>query len=227
MLNRWLPFIGLVAVLVAIPGPAVILAIRTALTRGTGTALRVSLGAFIGDLVWVAAAVFGVTTLLVSSQIAFDILRWAGAAYLVYLGVRLIRTRRGANLTMVVGEGERDSAGAGGVEGTDGAEPTPERRRLLRHPLVEGMVIELSNPKTLLVFTSVIPQFLPNDADSVDVAMLGVTFALLGLTSMSLYSVLMGATRKAVAKSGATHRLLRLSGGILVTFGIRLVLEQA
>ena len=81
MLNHWLPFIGLVAVLVAIPGPAVILAIRTALTRGTSTALRVSLGAFIGDLVWVAAAVFGVTTLLVSSQVAFDILRWAGAAF--------------------------------------------------------------------------------------------------------------------------------------------------
>lgn len=219
MLNRWLPFIGLVAVLVAIPGPAVILAIRTALTRGTGTALRVSLGAFIGDLVWVAAAVFGVTTLLVSSQVAFDILRWAGAAYLVYLGVRLIRTRRGANLTMVVG----DTQGAV----TDGTDDAPERRRLLRHPLVEGAVIELSNPKTLLVFTSVIPQFLPKNADSLDVAMLGVTFALLGLASMSLYSVLMGATRAAVAKSGATHRLLRLSGGILVTFGIRLVLEQA
>ena len=214
VLNHWFPFIGLVAVLVAIPGPAVILAIRTALTRGTSTALRVSLGAFIGDLVWVAAAVFGVTTLLVSSQIAFDILRWAGAAYLVYLGVRLIRTRRGANLTMVVGA-------------SDEPEASPERRRLLRHPLVEGMVIELSNPKTLLVFTSVIPQFLPRDADSFDVATLGVTFALLGLTSMSIYSVLMGATRTAVSKSGATHRLLRLSGGILVAFGIRLVLEQA
>ena len=205
--------------LVAIPGPAVILAIRTALTRGTGTALRVSLGAFIGDLVWVAAAVFGVTTLLVSSQIAFDILRWAGAAYLVYLGIRLIRTRRGANLTMVVGDGDSTDDGT--------ADQTPGRRRLIRQPLVEGMVIELSNPKTLLVFTSVIPQFLPHDANSVDVAMLGATFALLGLTSMSLYSVLMGATRKAVSKSGATHRLLRLSGGILVTFGIRLVLEQA
>lgn len=218
MLNHWLPFIGLVAVLVAIPGPAVILAIRTALMRGTGTALRVSLGAFIGDLVWVAAAVFGVTTLLVSSQIAFDILRWAGAAYLVYLGVRLIRTRRGANLTMVVGSSDESSVDD---------DQAPEPRRLLRHPLVEGMVIELSNPKTLLVFTSVIPQFLPHDADSFDVAMLGVTFALLGLTSMSVYSVLMGATRKAVKKSGATHRLLRLSGGILVAFGIRLVLEQA
>jgi threonine/homoserine/homoserine lactone efflux protein len=88
-----LAFTALSAVLVVIPGPAVMLVLKHALTRGQVPALFTAAGVLVADLVWAMASVVGLTALLVSSQIAFDLVRYLGAAYLTYLGVRLMLAR--------------------------------------------------------------------------------------------------------------------------------------
>src|SRR5690242_18802976 len=88
-----LGFAALSVVLVIIPGPAVMLVLKSAVARGRGPALVTALGVLTADLVWALASVAGLTAVLVSSQIAFDIVRYVGAAYLIYLGIKLLLTR--------------------------------------------------------------------------------------------------------------------------------------
>jgi threonine/homoserine/homoserine lactone efflux protein len=89
-MSRYLAFVALMTVLCLIPGPAVILAMQKAVTSGYRGALRTAAGVLAAGLVWAAAAVAGVSAVIVASQPAFLALRIAGAAYLVYLGARLL-----------------------------------------------------------------------------------------------------------------------------------------
>jgi threonine/homoserine/homoserine lactone efflux protein len=199
-------FLLLIAVLVAIPGPAVVLIMKHAVLRGRRSALLTASGVLTADLVWVGASVTGVTALLVASRPAFEALRFIGAAYLVYLGVRLL-LRRGAAQQP--------------VSARSGDAPTGSGRRAFR----EGVLCDLSNPKTLLVFTSVIPQFVPSHGGALDVALLGVIFALLGFVSLLIYAVVLGTTHRVVRRPRLSSALLRLSGAALVAFGVGLALE--
>ena len=200
MLSRLAPFIGLVAVLVAIPGPAVVLIMKTSVLRGRRSAATTAIGVFVGDLVWVTASVAGLTAVLMASRPAFEVLRFAGAAYLIYLGVRLMLSRR---------HGDAD------VQTTV---PTP--RRSGQRAFVEGLLCELSNPKALLVFTSVIPPFLPSSSSSFELAVFGLVFATVGLGSLLVYVLVFGASRRLVRRPRFADRLMRGSGGILTAFGL-------
>jgi threonine/homoserine/homoserine lactone efflux protein len=200
-----LAFAGLCAVLVAIPGPAVVLVMKSAVARGRRTALVTAAGVFVADLVWVLASVVGLTALLVSSQTAFEVLRYAGAAYLLYLGVRLLLTR------------DVDS-----VRG-----PVGLPRVTWRRAFTEGLLCDLSNPKTLIVFASVIPQFLAvGSSGPLDAQVLGVVFAVLGFGSLLAYTVVFGAARGLVSRARVFRAVMRGGGALLAAFGVGLVLEQ-
>src|SRR3954452_5477120 len=134
-----LAFAALSAVLVTIPGPAVILVLKNAMLRGRGSAIVTALGVLVADLIWAMASVVGLIALLVASQFALDVVRVAGAAYLFYLGVRLLRTRE---FDMSVD-----------AEAWRPSHVTPGRA------FGEGFLCDLSNPKTVLVYASIIPQF--------------------------------------------------------------------
>ena len=90
----------------------------------------------------------------------------------------------------------------------------------------EGVVCDLSNPKTALVFTSVIPQFLTSSATAADVAALGVLFAALGLLSLLLWVALGVASRRVIAISRVRWVIMRVSGAVLVAFGARLAFSR-
>jgi threonine/homoserine/homoserine lactone efflux protein len=200
-----LAFAGLCAVLVAIPGPAVVLVMKSAVARGRRTALVTAAGVFVADLVWVLASVVGLTALLVSSQTAFEVLRYAGAAYLLYLGVRLLLTRD--------------------VDSLRGPAGLP--RVTWRRAFTEGLLCDLSNPKTLIVFASVIPQFLAvGSSGPLDALVLGVVFAVLGLGSLLAYTVVFGAARGLVSRARVFRAVMRGGGAVLAAFGVGLVLEQ-
>ena len=92
-MSRYFAFVALVTVLVLIPGPAVILVMQKAVATGYRGALRVAVGVLGADLVWAAAAAAGVSAVIVASEPAFLALRFAGAAYLIYLGARLLVAR--------------------------------------------------------------------------------------------------------------------------------------
>ncbi|WP_027008338.1 LysE family translocator [Conexibacter woesei] len=208
MASLW-SFLLAALVLVALPGPATTLVMKNALTRGPRSALVTSAGVFSADLVWMAASVVGLTAVLVASAPAFTAIRLIGAAYLVFIGVRLLLAR-GAF-------GEEPAAG----ESRAAVVPVPARRAFR-----EGLLCDLSNPKTLLVFTSVIPQFLGHDASPLDLAAFGLVFATAGLASLVAYTIIFSRARRATRHPRVRTTLLRLGGAILIAFGIRVAVES-
>lgn len=201
-----LTFAALAAVLVVIPGPAVILVLKSAMLRGRGSAVVTGLGVLTADLIWATASVIGLTALLVSSQVALDVVRVAGAAYLFYLGVRLMRTRE-FNVAV-----EADAGGPSKVS--------------TARAFGEGFLCDMSNPKTVLVYASVIPQFLNASSSGVDAFVLGVVFATLGFVTSLFYALVFGTARTLLSNRRVMRNLLRGSGGILVLFGVGLLVEH-
>jgi threonine/homoserine/homoserine lactone efflux protein len=207
---HYFAFAALVSVLVLIPGPAVILVMQKAVTAGYRGALRVGAGVLAADLVWAAAAAAGVSAVIVASEPAFLALRFAGAAYLIYLGARLLLAPGEKLLPAPPAEGgDETPAGAG-------------RSRAFR----QGFLCDMTNPKTLLVFTSVMPQFIPAGSSPLRPALLGLTFAVLGFASLTLYSLVLGRAGRMLRRPKLARRLMRGSGGILVGFGVVLAAER-
>ncbi|MFI0743077.1 LysE family translocator [Streptomyces sp. NPDC021100] len=202
-------FCALSVVMVVIPGPAVMLVLKSAVARGRAPALLTALGVLAADMVWAGASAAGLTALLVSSQIAFDAVRYLGAAYLLYLGIKLLITRVTA----------------------DSPEPAPPapaggkpvgRGRAFR----EGLISDLSNPKTVIVFTSVIPQFLDHGARPADTLVLGALFAVIGFLSLVAYALVFSAAAKMLRSARVTRAILRAGGAILAAFGVGLAVER-
>jgi len=203
-------FLALAAVLVAIPGPAATLVMKNAIARGLRPALATAAGVLAADVVWMAASVAGLTALLAASEPLFLAVRVAGAVYLVVLGLRLLLARR------------EQPAGAEAAR--------PRRAATAGRSFREGVVCDLSNPKTVLVFTSVIPQFLGSGGGGGRVAglvVLGGAFALCGFASLAVYAVAFAQARRVAARPALRRLLLRLSGAVLVAFGVRVALEPA
>jgi threonine/homoserine/homoserine lactone efflux protein len=139
--SLWL--FGLAALaLLAIPGPSVLYIVVQSAERGRRVGLAAVAGVHLGSLVHVAAATAGLSALVVASALAFSIVKYGGAAYLVYLGVRKLLER----------DREQD------VE----TEPEPLRRALVR-----GIVVNVLNPKTALFFLAFLPQFIDADRGGV------------------------------------------------------------
>lgn len=210
-MSHYFAFVALMTVLVLIPGPAVILVMKAAITTGSGNALRVATGVLTADLVWAAAAAAGVSAVIVASEPAFLTLRFAGAAYLVFLGARLLLAPKDKLLPGLPATGDED--------GTATQARPPRAFR-------QGFLCDMTNPKTLLVFTSVLPQFVPAGATPVLPALLGITFAVLGFASLALYALVLARAGGMIRRPKLTRRLIRGSGGVLVGFGVALVAER-
>jgi threonine/homoserine/homoserine lactone efflux protein len=147
---------------------------------------------------------------IVASEPAFLALRFAGAAYLLYLGARLLLAPKDKLVPAAPAGGEDESPAAAG------------RPRAFR----QGFLCDMTNPKTLLVFTGVIPQFIPAGSSPFLPALLGVTFAGLGFTSLTLYSLVLARAGGMLRRPKLARRLMRGSGGILVGFGVALAAER-
>ena len=131
--SRFLVFLSAALILAITPGPGIFYVLARSLRGGRREGVLSAAGTFLGGLVHVAAAAFGLSAILAASAIAFEIVRYAGAAYLIYLGYRMIRTRHQ--------DAVMEAAGA--RNGT----------------FVQGVMTEVLNPKTALFFLSFIPQF--------------------------------------------------------------------
>ena len=164
----WLFGLAALALLV-IPGPSVLYIVFQSAEQGRRVGLASVAGIHLGTLVHVAAASAGLSALIVASTLAFSVVKYAGAAYLVYLGIRKLL--------------ERD------------AETRVEREREpLRRALVRGMIVNVLNPKTALFFLAFLPQFVAPDRGGVwsQALVLGFVFVGLGLVTDSLYALAAG-----------------------------------
>ena len=148
--------------------------------------------------------------MIAACEPAFLTLRSAGAAYLIYLGVRLLLAPEEKLLPTALARREDETV------------PRAGRTRAFRL----GFLCDMTNPKTLVVFTSVIPQFVPAGSAPFRPALLGVTFAALGFASLALYSLVLGRAGGVIRRPELARRLIRGSGGVLVGFGVALAAER-
>lgn len=194
------------ALLTITPGLDTALVLRTAAVEGAKRAALAGAGICAGCFVWGAAVAMGLGVLLDASALAFNILKWAGAAYLVWLGIGMILKPR-----------ERFEVD-GPVGSTNGDDFAWMRR---------GFLTNLLNPKVGVFYVSFLPQFLPAGAPAAPFTFLLVTMHV--VMSLFWFAALIAATRPiagALQKAPVVRWLDRLTGGVFLAFGVRLALER-
>jgi threonine/homoserine/homoserine lactone efflux protein len=156
--------------LAVVPGPAVLYIVARSVDQGRLAGFVSALGIATGSLVHVTAATIGLSSLLASSATAFTIVKYAGAVYLILLGIRRLMTREVLEEAVVRG------------------------RRSRRSLFANGVVVNVLNPKTALFFLAFLPQFVDPEAGSatVEILVLGLTFTLIALASDSTWALLAG-----------------------------------
>jgi threonine/homoserine/homoserine lactone efflux protein len=202
-------FVGLAAVLIIAPGLDTALITRNALLHGRRTALATALGVNSGMAVWTLATGAGLAALLEASALAFTVLKLAGAAYLVWMGLTaLLASRRG----------ERDEQLAAAAP--DGQLPS---RRAYR----QGLACNLANPKAAAIFTGLFPQFVsgahPSDALFL---LLGAIFTVLALLLQGAYALAAARASRLLLRARVRRALDRVTGAVLIGLGIRLALAR-
>jgi threonine/homoserine/homoserine lactone efflux protein len=198
-LTTWLLFCLTETVLCIIPGPAVLLVLSTALRRGFPVATRATAGILAGNTMYFALSATGIAAVIVASHLVFNALKWAGAAYLVWLGVRMLLSRAG-------GHGAAAARPAGNVE----------------RVFVRAFVVQAANPKALVFFIALLPQFI-NPAGSVaqQILLLGLSSVVIEFVVLSLYAALAAGART-FAVTRFSSLLERVGGAILIAAGARL-----
>ena len=201
-----LAFVATAVVFCLVPGPNVIYIVTRTLAEGRQAGLASVIGVWAAGIVHVALAAFGLSALLASSATAYDVVRYAGAAYLVVLGVRALLHRAPPE--------EVDP-----LRSPAPAAPRADARAAAR----QGFVVNLLSPKTALFFLALLPQFVHADAGSAaaQVLVLGGVLLLVGLLNDGLYAVAAGALATRLhERSGLIERSRRLSGVVYIGLGV-------
>jgi threonine/homoserine/homoserine lactone efflux protein len=195
--DRYLTFLVTALVLILIPGPSVLFTIGRALTLGRQGALLSVAGNAIGSLLQVLAVALGVGALVARSAEVYAVIKYAGAAYLVYLGVQAFRHR-----------GEFAEALAG---------PTSARRSR-RRQLLDGVLVGASNPKTIVFFTVALPQFTDPGRGHVPVQLLalGIVFPLIAVVCDSGWALAAATARAWFARSPRRLAAVGGAGGLAI-----------
>jgi threonine/homoserine/homoserine lactone efflux protein len=196
-LELWLAFAAASAVLVAIPGPTVLMVTGCALGSGRRSLAATVPGVALGDLLATAGSLAGVGALLAASAALFAAVKWAGAAYLVWLGWRMWRGTGEAAARL----GERRRGGLG---------------RMFR----DSFLVTLLNPKGLVFFVAFAPQFIDSAGDyAAQAAILSLTFTALGALNAALWGLAAGEMRARLLRPGALGWLGRAGGASLIGAG--------
>jgi threonine/homoserine/homoserine lactone efflux protein len=197
--DRLAVFAGAALALLVVPGPAVLYIVTRSIHQGRRAGLVSVAGIHLGTLVHITAATAGLSALLVSSATAFTVVKLAGAAYLIGLGLWTLIARR-PDTEIVLG----------------GA-------RTLRRVFAQGAVVNVLNPKTALFFLAFLPQFVDRDRGhaTLQIALLGLLFALLGMVTDSLWAVGAGSAGEVLRRSRRFAHVQRyVSGSVFVGLGV-------
>jgi threonine/homoserine/homoserine lactone efflux protein len=177
-------------VLIVIPGPAVLFAVSRALAYGRTVALKTVVGGALGSLTLAFAVAFGIGAIVETSVVVYTVIKFAGAAYLIYLGVQAVRHRRSLRAAF--------AAQAGPISGG--------------RTVLQGFLVGVTNPKTVVFFAAILPQFVDPRAGHANIQMLvlGAVFAAMALVMDSVWGMAAGTVRAWFARSA---RRLDLVGG--------------
>ncbi|MCZ4080505.1 LysE family translocator [Rhodococcus sp. H36-A4] len=207
MNNPVLAYLPVAIVFGVIPGPDVMLAVKHSLSGGVRQGIAVALGAATGSMAWGIAAAVGLASLLSSVPGAFDAVRIAGAAYLVYLGIQSIWQRKGSFTDI------------------DAATFIAQQPKWSRS-FMTGFIADLLNPKMGAFYLAVLPQFIPRDGNVFVWSMLLMSIEfVVALICLSSYAFLASRARQFLEKGKLGAWMERALGVVLVGFGIRLAFE--
>lgn len=197
-ISLWFAFVAASTALLLIPGPTILLVLSYALTQGRKVAIATASGVALGDLIAMTASLIGLGALIATSALAFSIVKWAGAAYLIYLGINMFRNA--------------PQEGAGLVK-TD-AQATPNQ--VFWH----SALVTALNPKSIGFFIAFVPQFITVEAAyAPQAAILIVTFVGLAAFNAFLYALLADAMRNQISRPIVMRRLTQAGGLTLIGMG--------
>lgn len=197
--SSFLLFLAGAMILLIIPGPAVFYILSRTVGHGRLAGVVSAAGIAVGTLFHVAAAILGLSALLASSARAFYIVKYLGAAYLVFLGLRTLLRRDSSEIA------------------------ASDSDHSLRRIFAQGVLVNLLNPKTALFFLAFLPQFVDPARGHVatQILFLGTSFALLGLCSDSSWALLAGTLAEKLRSNLRWRRAQRnISGGALIALGL-------
>lgn len=197
--DLWLTFVAASTALLIIPGPTVLLVLSYALSQGRTVAVASATGVALGDFVAMTASLLGLGALVLASATLFTALKWVGAAYLIWLGVKLIRSAGGATLTAL----------------PETHQITPAR--VFGH----NAAVTALNPKSIAFFIAFVPQFLRPDLPLLpQFAILVATFVTLAALNALAYALLADQLRARIARPGVIAWLTRAGGATLIAMGV-------
>ncbi len=195
----WLTFAAASATLLMLPGPTLMLVLSYAMTQGRRVAIASALGVAAGDLIAMTISVIGLGALFLASALAFSILKWIGAAYLIYLGVKMFRSATSTTSALM-------------------SKPADQPAGKVFSDLT--MVTAL-NPKSNTFFIAFVPQFIQADAAfAPQAAILIATFVALAGINALIFALTANAMRKRITRPSFQTWLNRIGGGTLVAMGL-------
>jgi threonine/homoserine/homoserine lactone efflux protein len=199
-LETWLAFVAAAAVLLALPGPTVTLVVSYALGVGRRAAWATVAGVALGDFTAMTLSLLGLGAVLAASAALFTALKWLGAFYLIYLGVRLWRAQPT-------------------IDALASAEARPDRA-ILAH----AFAVTALNPKSILFFVAFVPQFVDPAASTLpQLAVLELTFVAMAALNAALYAALAGRARGLIRRPAVLRTVNRVGAGILIGAGVATV----
>ena len=195
----WVAFVAASVVLLMIPGPTIVLVLTYALTQGRRVAVASAAGVATGDLIAMTASLLGLGAVVLASATLFTALKWVGAAYLVWMGVGMIRAAGGQTLGRLA----------------DVPDLTPRR------VFGNAMIVTALNPKSIVFFIAFVPQFLMVDRPlAPQFAVLIATFVTLAAVNALTYALLADGMRATIRRSAVLAWMTRAGGGVLIAMGL-------
>jgi len=194
----WLAFVTASSILLAIPGPTVLLVVAYALGHGRRSGMTTVAGVALGDFTAMTSSILGLGVLLATSATIFTALKWVGAAYLIYLGVKLWSAPVAHSVTIP-------------------NELSARRLRMFLH----AYVVTALNPKSIVFFVAFLPQFLDASQPFLpQIIVMEVTFLVLATLNVTLYTLLASAARRTVRRPSVQRAVNRIGGSVLIGAGI-------
>ena len=194
-LANWLAFTAASIILLLLPGPTVLLVVSYSLTQGRKVALATAAGVALGDFTSMTLSLAGLGALLAASAMLFGVLKWIGAAYLIYLGIRLWRT-----------------------EPVLAAVEAPERSA--RSILIHAYTVTALNPKSLVFFVALVPQFISHDVALLpQLVIMEATFVTLATLNTLMYALAADTLRSRIRRASLLRGMNRVGGASLVGLG--------
>lgn len=199
-IDTWLAFAAASTVLLLIPGPTILLVVSYALGQGWRAALPMAVGVALGDFTAMTVSMLGLGAVLAASAATFTALRWIGAAYIIYLGIKLWR--------------------AGGALAAEPRHARAAAAKMLGH----AWLVTALNPKSITFFVAFLPQFIDQRADFLtQMLVFEATFLTLAFANAITYALIAARARRVVGKPAVIRAFNRAGGSLLIGAGIAAV----